>query len=130
MTPPCVLIVDDDADLLDVLEMLLTDDGFRAVSCNTTEEALAALMAESVQLVITDLRLVGSSGLDLIHHMQTLSLPVPSTIVLTAVRPLHAAAELEQIERLGVRIIAKPFDIDDLLAAAREMTGWLGPTSS
>ncbi len=122
MTPPCVLIVDDDADLLDVLEMLLTDDGFRTVSCNTTEEALAALAVEPVQLVITDLRLGGGSGLALIRYLQTLSPQAPSTMVLTAVRPSSAAAELEQIERFGVRIIAKPFDVDDLLAAVREMT--------
>lgn len=126
MTPPCVLIVDDDADILDVLEMLLTDDGFRAVPCNTTEAALTMLSAEPIELLITDLRLVGGSGLDLIRHVQTLPGAVPGLIVLTAAGP--AQAELKQIEQIGARIITKPFDIDDLLAAARKVTGWPGRT--
>lgn len=128
MTPPRVLIVDDDADLLDVLEMLLSDDGFRTVPCTTVEAALVALTAEPVQLIITDLRLVGGSGLDLLRHIRTLAPQTPNTIVLTAIRPAYAEAELEQIERLGVRVLAKPFDIDDLLAVARKMTGWPGVT--
>lgn len=124
--PPCVLIVDDDADILNVLGMLFTDDGFRPICCGTTEMAQAALTDGPVQLVITDLRLAGSTGIELIHHVQARYADLPGIIVLTAVRPTHAADELEQLERLGVRVIAKPFDIDDLLGVARALTGWPG----
>lgn len=126
IAPPRVLIVDDDADILDVLNMLFTDDGFNAVCCGTTELALAALAGEPVQLVVTDLRLAGGTGIELIHHVRARYAELPGIIVLTAVRPAHAAAELEQLERMGARIIAKPFDIDDLLGTARALTNWAG----
>lgn len=45
---PCVLIVDDSADLRDILEMLLTDEGFRTLACATVEAALALLDVEPV----------------------------------------------------------------------------------
>lgn len=126
MTPPHVLIVDDDSDILDVLEMLFTDDGFQAVCCGTSEAARSVLATQVVQLLITDLRLVGGTGLDLIQHARTLYGNQPGVIVLTAMGPTHATAELEQVGQLGARIIAKPFDIDDLLSAARALTGWPG----
>lgn len=126
MTPPRVLIVDDDSDILDVLEMLFTDDGFSTTCCGTSEAARAALAANSVNLVITDLRLVGSTGTDLVAHVRTLYGNAPAVIVLTAVQPTHASAELARIAQLGAQVIAKPFDIDDLLTVARRLTGWPG----
>lgn len=126
ITPPRVLIVDDDADILAVLELLFTDDGFKPICCGTNEAALAALAADAFQLIITDLRLVGGTGLDLIRHVRAMYSTLPGLIVLTAMRPSHAAAELDQIVQLGGRVIAKPFDIDDLLGAARTLTGWPG----
>lgn len=126
MTPPRILIVDDDADILNVLEMLFTDDGFRPVCCKSSEAALTAFAAEPAQLVITDLRLVGGTGADLIHQVRARYGYLPGVIVLTAVRPGHADVALEQIARMGGRIMAKPFDIDELLDVARALTGWPG----
>ena len=125
-TPPRVLIVDDDAGIRDVLNRLFTDDGFNAICCGTTQKALAVLAGEPVQLVVTDLRLAGGTGIELIHHVRARYVELPGIIVLTAVRPVHAAAELEQLERMGARVIAKPFDVDDLLGVAHALTGWAG----
>jgi DNA-binding response OmpR family regulator len=128
MTPPLVLIVDDDSDILDVLDMLFTDDGFRTVCCGTSEAALAALAAEPAQLLITDLRLAGGTGLDLIRNARALYGDVPRVIVLTALRPAHDSTEARQVEQLGAHVITKPFDIDDLLGIARRLTDWPGDT--
>ena len=128
MIQPLVLIVDDDTDILDVLDMLFTDDGFRTVCCSTSEAALAALAAEPAHLLITDLRLAGGTGLDLIRDVRALYGDVPSVIVLTALRPALGSTEATQVGQLGVHVIAKPFDIDDLLGVARRLTGWPGGT--
>jgi len=124
--PPRVLIVDDDADILAVLEMIFTDDGFLTVCCDKSEIALAELSANPIQLLITDLRLVGGTGLDLIRQLRALYDGVPGVIVLTAVRPTHVGIEPDQIAQLNARVIAKPFDIEDLLSTARTLTGWPG----
>ncbi|MGH2514822.1 MAG: response regulator [Ktedonobacterales bacterium] len=126
MISPRVLIVDDDTDILDVLDMLFTDDGFSTICCGTSEAARAALAVNQIQLFITDLRLVGSTGLDLVAQVRTLHGTGPGVIVLTAVQPAHAASELAQITQLGAHVITKPFDIDDLLNTARRLTGWPG----
>lgn len=123
---PHIVIVDDDPDILDVLEMLFTEDGFRTTCCSSSEDALARLDAEPVQLLITDLRLISGNGLELVRKARARQTMTPALMVLTAVRPAHASVELEEVERLGARVIGKPFDIDDLLGVARELTGWPG----
>lgn len=123
---PHVLIVDDDADIRAVLEMIFTEDGYTASTCDACDAALHVLQTHAISLLVTDLRLPGGGGTGLIHHIAAAPEPRPNIIVLTAMRSLDAIAELTLLRDLGGRVVTKPFDMETLLAIAHELTGWPG----
>ena len=125
---PRVVLVDDDDDILDVLNTIFTEDGFRTVPCATHEVAIEALRAEPAELLVTDLRLAGSDGLDLIRFAQFLRPRPPKVILLTAVRLSSVEATLSTLQTMGAQVVNKPFDIDQLLGLARRITEWPGNT--
>lgn len=123
---PHVLIVDDDADIREVVELIFIEDGCSAITCATSKAALAILQAQHVNLLVTDLRLPGGDGANLIRYIAAMPEPRPGIILLTAMRTLDALPERATLQALGGRVIAKPFDVDMLLAIGRELTGWPG----
>lgn len=123
---PHVLIVDDDADIRAVIELIIVEDGFTTSTCATSKAALAVLQTQPVNLLVTDMRLPGGDGSTLIRHIAGMPEPRPSLILLTAMRTLDGFAEFATLHALGGRVVTKPFDVDTLLAIARELTGWPG----
>jgi len=59
-----ILIVDDEEALREALGKILEDDGYRVVSAASGEQALEILRDHSVDLILTDIRMPGMSGLD------------------------------------------------------------------
>lgn len=123
---PHVLIVDDDADIRTVIELIFAEDGFITNACATSDAALTVLQAQPVNLLITDMRLPGGDGSTLIRHIAGMPEPRPGIILLTAMRTLDGFAELATLHALGGRVVTKPFDVDALLAIARELTSQPG----
>jgi DNA-binding NtrC family response regulator len=68
--PGCVLLVDDDPDLLYTVKLFLELDGHRVVTTTNVSEALVALDREPVDVVVTDLVLPGLSGIDLLTALR------------------------------------------------------------
>lgn len=113
-----VLLVEDDADIRETLRFALEEEGYVVYEAGDGLEALAMLRDSVTPLIVTlDLRLPRLSG-DALLRRVTLSerLPVHHTFLLvTANRELLSAASLSLLKRLDIRILAKPFDLDDLL---------------
>jgi two-component system, NtrC family, response regulator PilR len=126
MPPPHVLIVDDDGDIRDVIGMVLQEDGFTTSLCATIAQAVTILESQVVHLLITDRRLTDGDGLDLIRYLAGRSDLATRIILLTAARPAVSPDEHPLIVRASVRIISKPFDIDQIIGDARLLTGWPG----
>lgn len=125
-TPPHVVLVDDDPDILDVLTLIFTEDGFRASSCQTHDAAVRILTTMPTTLLVTDLRLAGRDGMELIRLSQQLEPVAPKVILLTAMRSSALDAVLPALDEIGAEIVNKPFDIDQLLDLAHALTGWPG----
>jgi len=68
--PGRVLVVDDDPDLLYTIRLFLELDGHRVISASNVNDALIALDAEPIEVVVTDLVLPGLSGLDLLTALR------------------------------------------------------------
>ncbi len=105
--PPAILLVDDDADLLELIAMRLAAAGYRVNAVRSGEAALASLAAERPQAVITDLRMHGMDGMALFDaiHRQAPTLPV---VILTAHGTIPEAVAAT---RRGVfSFLTKPFD--------------------
>jgi CheY-like chemotaxis protein len=109
MTPmKRVLIVDDDADILESLAVIL-EDRFETVSAYNGVEALQALQQQSFHAVVLDLTMPTMDGETLIEKMRASGIVVP--VVLAS-----GIADLRQLaERLGVDHVSKPYDLAALL---------------
>ena len=122
---PRVLVADDDADLRKVLRDLLTDEGFVVTETDQGEAVVAAMSAggdEVPQLVIMDLRMPGTGGLDALKAMRsTYSLPLP-VIVITGFGSSNTAIEAMQLGAYDY--ITKPFDLDDILLTVNRYFDW------
>jgi two-component system response regulator AtoC len=76
-----VLIVDDERDLVDAYVRLLERAGHRCVGAFSASEAIAMFDAEPVDLVLTDLSLPATSGLQIIRHVRTKSKILPVIVM-------------------------------------------------
>jgi DNA-binding response OmpR family regulator len=108
-----ILIVDDDALLRRSLAFNLEKAGYRASTAATAEDALSRINLDPPDLVLMDIGLPGMDGLDALRSLRQQMMGVP-VIFLTARR-----RELDQV--LGLELgaddyVAKPFDVDVLLA--------------
>ncbi|MDH4229535.1 MAG: response regulator [Nitrospirota bacterium] len=81
--PVSVLVVDDDAEMTDLLVTVLTDAGYRATSASGPEEALAVIRDNPPRLVVSDLSMPTASGLELLEEVRA-TLPDLHFIILTA----------------------------------------------
>ena len=80
--PPRVLLVDDERDLVDAYVRLLNRSGFNCDGAFNLEQASGLLDNHKFDLIITDLSLPHSSGLEIIKHARRGSPPIP-VIVMT-----------------------------------------------
>ena len=67
---PHLLVVDDDARLLDLLRRYLSDNGFRVTTAQDAGEARAKLAAFAFDLIVLDVMMPGESGLDLTRALR------------------------------------------------------------
>lgn len=112
-----ILIVDDDADLLKLLQIRLQANGYEISCASSGEEALARVAAVRPDLVITDLRMDGMDGMALFEalHQSCPGLPV---IILTAHGSIPDAVAATRKGVFGY--LTKPFDSKQLLAEVEQ----------
>jgi len=108
-----ILIVDDDADLLELLAIRLTAAGYEVETVQNAEAALNHLDVSRPHLVITDMQMGGMDGMALFEHIHrtTPTLPV---IILTAHGTIPDAVAATQRGVFGY--LSKPFDSKTLLS--------------
>jgi DNA-binding NtrC family response regulator len=112
--PHRILVVDDDAGLARFVEEVLTDAGHEAEVTHDVAAARAAIERATFDVVVTDLRMPGASGLDLIAWARAYD-PRLAVLAVTAFGSLETAV---QAVRLGASdYIPKPFEADALLLA-------------
>jgi len=108
---PRILIVEDEEKLRRVLELQLQSAGFEVDKAGTGEEGLR--LADRADLVLTDLRLPGMDGLELLAQLRRQNLMTP-VIVMTAFGTVEAA--VEAMKAGAVDFLLKPFSLDHLMA--------------
>ena len=70
MPSPCILVVDDEKDVVAVLIDLIETDGYRAIGTTDPEKALDIVQAEEVDLVIVDLMMPQRDGWRLLEDIK------------------------------------------------------------
>ncbi len=108
-----ILMIDDDADLCDLVSLLLEKDGFRPVLAKDGKTGFEQTVALNPALVLVDLRMPGLSGLQVCKQIRATGMKTP-LIVLSAV-----ADEMDKVLLLELGAddyVVKPFSPRELLA--------------
>lgn len=108
-----ILVVDDEPNICRLLQRYLGRLGYEVETAGSVPDALDVLHRARFDLVLTDLRLPGPSGLDLLVEVRSRA-PGTRTILMSAHADVYAAAAA--IERGVDQLIVKPFELEDLRA--------------
>ncbi len=108
---PRILLVDDDRNLREVTRLGLSRHHFEVVALASGEEAVAAVEGEGFDVVVTDLRMPGMGGMELLRRLQA-RLPALPVIVLTAYGSIETAVAAMQAG--AVDFATKPVDQEAL----------------
>ncbi len=111
-----VWIIDDDKSIRWVIEKALTREGIEFKSFSAAKEGLDALDEESPQVVISDIRMPGASGLDFMQKLKA-KLPATPVIIMTAYSDLESA--VAAFQGGAFEYLPKPFDIDHAVELIR-----------
>lgn len=106
-----VLVVDDEADIRELLDLTLARMGLQTACAGSLAEARALLAGQRFQLCLTDMRLPDGLGLELVRHIAE-SVPDLPVAVITA----HGSAEnaVSALKAGAFDYIAKPVSLDQL----------------
>jgi two-component system, NtrC family, response regulator AtoC len=111
---PPVLVVDDEKNMRLSLQTVLKDEGYAARAVESAEEALALLAREEFFMVITDARLGGMSGYELLGKIRSRWPDLPALMLTAYATPKLA---VEAIKSGAIDYLAKPFAPEELLHA-------------
>ena len=114
MNPAHILLVDDEAITLSNLTHVLKREGYEVTACKNGEAGLAALRQHDFDLVLTDLKMPGVDGMELLREVHSRFPEVP-VIMITGHASLDSA--VEAMKAGAYHYLAKPFR----LAEAREV---------
>jgi two-component system response regulator HydG len=117
-----VLVVEDEEPTRKLCSDVAESCGMKAISAATVDEALVTLESQAVDIVLTDLKLPQSSGLDLLKRVRDFY-PQVAVLVLTQYGTIDSAVEAT---RMGAAdYVTKPFHVEDLrrrlMRAARDV---------
>ena len=92
---PKILLIDDEADILRVLSMSLRSDGYDVITALSGEEGLALFEKESPELILTDIKMPGMDGIEVLKRIKTLS-DESEVIIITGHGDIDSAIEALQ----------------------------------
>jgi len=115
-----VLVADDDAEICDLLNKVLSDEGFDVVCVGDGEEADKMIKAEYFDLVILDVNMPKIDGYHVAYKITTQSGgPVPKVIILSC---RNVKNDDDMGRKCGADIqLEKPIELSDLLAKVKEL---------
>jgi len=110
-----VLVVEDEEKLRRVVELQLKGAGFEVLQAGTAEEGLR--QADQADLILTDLRLPGMDGLELLTNLRRQNFSTP-VVVMTAFGTIETA--VDAMKAGAVDFLLKPFSLDHLMTVVNK----------
>lgn len=123
MKKPCILLVDDDAALRELITLRLEANGFRVDAADSGETALARLAVSRPDAVLTDIQMSGMDGMALFNAIRARDPALP-VIVLTAHGTIPDAVAATQQGLFGY--LTKPYDAATLIELLKRATRFSG----
>ena len=111
-----ILIVDDEKNILKVVSLTLRDSGYRVDTAPSAEVALEKFNQNRYDLLITDLKLPGMTGIDLLDRIRHINPDLP-VIMITAFGSIENA--VAAMKKGAFNYLTKPINPDELLAVIK-----------
>ena len=112
-----ILVVDDDPEMCGMLSEVLKGEGFSVLTTSESLEALKILKKEEFDVIITDLKMKGLRGLDLLGQANKVASLTP-VIIITAFGTIESA--IKAMKMGAYDYITKPFQIDEIVLTVRK----------
>ncbi|MBN1575311.1 MAG: sigma-54-dependent Fis family transcriptional regulator [Chitinispirillaceae bacterium] len=112
-----ILIVDDDTHQRKLIVKILSEEGYNVTDAESVDAALAVLSNGGIDLVLTDLKMPGKSGLDLLAAVDFDQVQHPEIIVMTAFGNVDTAVKAMKMGAYDY--LTKPVEHDELLLVVR-----------
>jgi CheY-like chemotaxis protein len=121
VTGPKIVVIDDTTEILDLIDAVLTGEGYRVVLCQDAANALDTVAAERPSLIIADLHMAGVDRWELVDGLiaDPRTGRTPVIVCSGAVAELTAAES--RLRAQGGDVLVKPFEIDALVSKVRAL---------
>ena len=114
-----IWVVDDDESIRWVLERGLSENGIEVETFDSANKVIKKLETENPSLILTDIKMPGKSGIDLLDEVKELRPEIP-IIIMTAHSDLESA--VESYEHGAWEYLPKPFDIEEAVSMVQRAT--------
>jgi DNA-binding NtrC family response regulator len=114
---PSILVVEDEAKMRRLLELQLAEEGFQARTAGDAETGLQLLGKESFDVVVTDFKLPGMSGLEFLHAVKRVNADLP-VVIMTAYGTVESA--VDAMKAGASDYVLKPFSLAELVLVIRK----------
>jgi DNA-binding NtrC family response regulator len=104
-------IIDDDAEILDLIEQILREEGVETKRYQQAEELLTQIEGYDFDIIISDLMLPGMTGIELLDELKSRRKEIP-VVIITGYASLDSA--IEAVNRGAFYYIKKPFNIEEI----------------
>ncbi len=111
-TKKTVIVVDDDPYVLESVSTLLSEYKYTVISCKNGEDALRKLVDSNISLILTDIKMPGITGIELLEKIHFIYQKMP-VILMTGYAELEMA--IDAIKKGAFDFITKPYNADHLL---------------
>ena len=123
MGESCILVVDDDEGVRENLAELFEMVGYSILTAGSASEALRKLADHDVDLLLTDYRMPGPNGVELIEAARRMK-PGLRAILMTAFG--DSFTEIESVRRGAIGYVNKPFEADEITNLISRILGLKG----
>jgi two-component system, NtrC family, response regulator PilR len=113
-----LLLVDDEASLLDFLSLLFQEEGYEVATADSATSARETLAASSFDLVLCDITMPDGTGLDLLREIKQETAERTAVIMMTAYTSTESAIEAMKLGAYDY--VSKPFDVEELRLLVRK----------
>ena len=112
-----ILVVDDDPEMCSLLAEVLTEEGLSVLSTGESVEASKLLKKEEFDVLITDLKMKGLKGLDLLEEAKKFA-PLTPVIIITAFGTIESA--IQAMKMGAYDYVTKPFQMDEIVLTVKK----------
>ena len=118
-----IAIVNDEQDFVDMVTLLLEEEGYELRSCDDGRAALPLIKEWRPHLVLLDIRMKGLSGWDILALVQADPSIAGTRVLVTSGAVEEVGAAGAQLQQQGHDYITLPFDLEEFVRKVKKMIG-------